>query len=109
LGSVPTGGFSGSIDLNLSNYLSAPFASSVDNPGSVAFFNQNGLGVNQIDTLQAINGQGNSTASLYFSVSHAWAIPVTVRAPEIDPASAASALALLLGGIAVMRGRKSHA
>lgn len=30
-------------------------------------------------------------------------------APEIDPASASSALALLLGGIAIMRSRKSKA
>jgi hypothetical protein len=29
-------------------------------------------------------------------------------APEIDPASAVSALALLAGGIAVLRGRKSE-
>ncbi len=107
--SVSSGGFSGSIDLNLSNYLGAPFASSVDNPGSVAFFNQNGLGVNQVDTLQAINAQGNNTGSIYFSISHAFAIPVPVRAPEIDPTSAASGLMLLFGAIAVMRGRKSHA
>ena len=104
--SVPSGGFSGSIDLNLSNYLGAPFASSVDNPGSVAFANQNGLGINQTDTLQALSSQGNNTGSLYFSISHAWAGPVTVRAPEIDPASAASGITLLLGAIAVMCGRK---
>jgi hypothetical protein len=30
----------------------------------------------------------------------------TVAAPEIDPASALSGLTLLVGGIAVMRGRK---
>lgn len=29
----------------------------------------------------------------------------TLRAPEIDPASAASGLMLLLGGLAVVRGR----
>jgi hypothetical protein len=105
---VPSGGFSGAIDLNLSNYLGAPFASNVNNPGSVAFANQNGLGVNQVDTLQALNSQGNNSGSLYFSISHAWAGPVTVRAPEIDPASATSGLTLLLVAIAVMRGRKVH-
>jgi hypothetical protein len=31
-----------------------------------------------------------------------------VRAPEIDPASAVSALTLLLGGITVLRARKSR-
>jgi hypothetical protein len=107
--SVAPGSFSGSIDLNLSNYLGAPFASNINNSGSVAFFNQNGLGVSEIDTLQGINAQGNSTGSIYFSITHAFAIPVPVRAPEIDPASTVSALTLLLGGIAVMRGRKCHA
>ena len=107
--SVAPGSFSGSIDLNLSNYLGAPFASNIDNSGSVAFFNQNGLGANEIDTLQAINAQGNSTGSIYFSIDHAFAIPVPVRAPEIDATSAASSLMLLFGAIAVIRGRKSHA
>jgi len=102
--SVP--GLSGSIDLNLSNYLGTPFASNIDNPGSVAFANQNGLGVNNIDTLQGINSQGNSTGSLYFSINHAWAAPVPTRAPEIDPASAASGLTLLLGSLMVLRGRR---
>jgi hypothetical protein len=104
--SVPSGSFSGSVDLNLSNYLGAPFASSVANPGSVAFFNQSGAGVNNIDTLQALSSQGNNTGSLYFSISHAWAIPIKIAAPEIDPASAASGLTLLLGGVAVLRGRR---
>jgi hypothetical protein len=31
---------------------------------------------------------------------------LAVKAPEIDPASAASALTLLFGGLAVLRGRK---
>jgi hypothetical protein len=31
----------------------------------------------------------------------------SVRAPEIDPASAMSALTLLAGGLVVLRGRKS--
>jgi hypothetical protein len=104
--SVP--GLSGSIDLNLSNYLGAPFASNIDNPGSVAFGNQSGLGANEIDTLQGINSQGNNTGSLYFSINHAWAGPVTVRAPEIDHASAVSSLALLLGGLAVLSGRRGR-
>jgi len=30
---------------------------------------------------------------------------LTVKAPEIDPASATSALTLLFGGLAVLRGR----
>jgi len=107
--SVAPGSFSGSIDLNLSNYLGAPFASNIDNSGSVAFFNQNGLGANEIDTLQAINAQGNSTGAIYFSISHAFAIPVPARAPEIDATSAASSLMLLFGAIAVTRGRKRRA
>jgi hypothetical protein len=89
--------------------MGAPFASNINDSGSVAFFNENGLGANEIDTLQAINAQGNSTGSIYFSINHAFAVPVPVRAPEIDATSAASGLMLLFGAIAVMRGRNSHA
>jgi hypothetical protein len=32
--------------------------------------------------------------------------PTPFRAPEIDPASAVSALTLLFGGLAVLRGRR---
>jgi hypothetical protein len=106
--SVSSGGFSGSIDLNLNNYLGAPFASNVDNPGSVAFANQSGLGPNQLSVLQALSSEGNTTGSLPFSINHAWAAPIPTRAPEIDPNSAASALTLLLGAIVVMRGQKAR-
>jgi hypothetical protein len=34
---------------------------------------------------------------------------VPAQAPEINPASAASAMTLLLGGLSVMRGRKRRA
>jgi hypothetical protein len=34
-----------------------------------------------------------------------WNPPTTVTAPEIDPASAASAVTLLLGGLTVLRSR----
>jgi hypothetical protein len=67
----------------------------------------NGLGVNQEDTLQALTSQGNNTGSLYFSISHAWAGPIRFAAPEIDATSAASGLTLLLGGLVVLRGRRS--
>jgi hypothetical protein len=71
---------------------------------------QNGFYVatGSVDTLQGINSQGNNTGSLYFSINHAWAGPVTVRAPEIDHASAVSSLALLLGGLAVLSGRRGR-
>ena len=42
-------------------------------------------------------------------VASASGAPSAVAAPEIDPASAASGLILLLGGIAVLRGRKGRA
>ena len=103
--SVP--GLSGSIDLNLSNYLGAPFASNINNSGSVAFANQNGLGVDEIDTLQGINSQGNNTGSLYFSISHAWAGPISSAAPEIDANSAASGMTLLLGIAVVLSARRA--
>ena len=106
--SVSPGGFSGSIDLNLNNYLGAPFASNVNNPGSVAFANQNGLGPTQEDLLQAINSQGNTTGSLVFSISHAWAGPISIAAPEIDATAAASGLTLLIGGLAVLLARRTR-
>lgn len=65
--SVP--GLSGSIDLNLTNYLGAPFASNTDDPSSIAFTNQSG-GPNEIDTLQAIDSIGNGTAALYFTITN---------------------------------------
>ncbi len=34
-------------------------------------------------------------------------VPLPVRAPEIDPASALSGLTLLLGALAVARGRRA--
>jgi hypothetical protein len=47
-------------------------------------------------------------AAICSTVISAHAVGTLTRAPEIDPASAASALTLLFGGIAVMRGRKSR-
>jgi hypothetical protein len=35
-----------------------------------------------------------------------WGADTVATAPEIDPASALSALTLLVGGVAVMRGRR---
>lgn len=42
------------------------------------------------------------------SMSTTWTVSTT-RTPEIDPGSAASGLTLLLGGLAVLRGRRTHA
>jgi hypothetical protein len=36
------------------------------------------------------------------------ATAVPLRAPEIDPASALSGLTLLLGGLAILRGRRAR-
>jgi hypothetical protein len=49
-----------------------------------------------------INGQ---QSVLNYSVTSLQVVPT--RAPEIDPASAASGLTLLLGGLAVLRGRRA--
>ena len=35
-------------------------------------------------------------------------LPIPVRAPEIDPASAIAGLTLLAGGLAVLRGRRGR-
>ena len=38
----------------------------------------------------------------------AWDVNLLLAAPEIDPASAASGLTLLVGGLVVLRGRRSR-
>ena len=53
-----------------------------------------------------IRGDGDRTPS---GSAAAVATPSAVAAPEIDPASAASGLTLLLGGIAVLRSRRKPA
>jgi hypothetical protein len=55
---------------------------------------------NDVSTNGFSGGNGNAIDIL------AYANPVTQPAPEIDPASALSALTLLAGGLMVLRGRK---
>jgi hypothetical protein len=64
--SVP--GLSGSVDLNLNNYLGAPFASNINDSSSVAFTHQSGVGISDLNTLQAIDSGGTGTAALYFTI-----------------------------------------
>ena len=90
--SVP--GLSGSIDLNLSNHLGAPFASNIDDPSSVAFANQSADGINDLDTLQAIDSTGNGTAALYFTITNASTVP------GMPPIALLAALQTQVSGIA---------
>ena len=55
-----------------------------------------GLGIGFLGTLAAGLASANDVTTTLLAV----------RAPEIDPASATSALTLLFGGLAVLRGRK---
>ena len=72
-------------------------------------------GVNKVsfsttDTFGFLDSLGNmvisGTSAVATFVDELTVTPVTA-APEIDPASAASALTLLLGGLAVLRGRRA--
>jgi hypothetical protein len=61
-------------------------------------------GAQLLDTNDLSNASGSNTA-VYLSGQ----ISLTSSAPEIDPASAASGLTLLLGSLLVLRGRRSGA
>jgi hypothetical protein len=62
--------------------------------------------VSGIAVAAAEAGHGPGTSSGYWD-DHKEFSEHRVRAPEIDPASAMSALTLLAGGLVVLRGRKS--
>jgi hypothetical protein len=54
--------------------------------------------------LSCLAGVANAGSSSFRPYRGGW-YPQRVRAPEINPASAASALTLLLGGLTVLRSR----
>jgi hypothetical protein len=45
---------------------------------------------------------------LWFTFCHSGRSDTTVKAPEMDPASAMAGLTLLAGGLAVLRGRRGR-
>jgi hypothetical protein len=83
--------------------------------GSDLFTGLNIDGVNKItfsttDTVSYLNGSGNPVIVSTNAPDSTFVDQLKVssyKAPEIDPASAASALTLLLGGLAVLRGRRA--
>ena len=84
--------------------------------GSDSFTGLNINGVNKItftttDTYGYLNGSGNPVTVATNAPDSTFVDQLKVSsykaAPEIDPASAASALTLLLGGLAVLRGRRA--
>jgi hypothetical protein len=83
--------------------------------GSGLFTGLNIDGVNKItfsttDTVSYLNGSGNPVIVSTNAPDSTFVDQLKVssyKAPEIDPASAASALTLLLGGLAVLRGRRA--
>ena len=83
--------------------------------GSGLFTGLNIDGVNKItfsttDTVSYLNGSGNPVIVSTNASDSTFVDQLKVssyKAPEIDPASAASALTLLLGGLAVLRGRRA--
>jgi hypothetical protein len=84
--------------------------------GSGLFTGLNIDGVNKItfsttDTVSYLNSSGNPVIVTTNAPDSTFVDQLKVSsykaAPEIDPASAASALTLLLGGLAVLRGRRA--
>jgi hypothetical protein len=84
--------------------------------GSDLFVGLNINGVNRItfsttDTYGYLDSSGHEVVTQVNAPSQTFVDQLNVSrftsAPEVDPASAASALALLLGGIAVLRGRRA--
>ena len=83
--------------------------------GPDSFTGLNIDGVNKItfsttDTVSYLNGSGNPVIVSTNAPDSTFVDQLKVssyKAPEIDPASAASALTLLLGGLAVLRGRRA--
>ena len=83
--------------------------------GPDSFTGLNIDGVNKItfsttDTVSYLNGSGNPVIVLTNAPDSTFVDQLKVSSytsPEIDPASAASALTLLLGGLAVLRGRRA--
>jgi len=51
---------------------------------------------------------GDVIGEFAYNIQSFSAAPTTMAAPEIDPSSAASGLTLLLGGVMVLRGRRSR-
>jgi hypothetical protein len=86
--------------------------SGVNGSGELVVFTFDAIGTGtstlaiQNETLlnSSINVISDLTKSGFVNVS-----PPTVAAPEIDPASTMAALTLLMGGLAVMRGRRKFA
>lgn len=109
---------SGGTNLNfVDTYLGTPGQSSFVNDLSLTIGTPLGgsatsIGLDNIEFSTNANGTGTYScggssvlASLGVTCSQATLKVATVKAPEIDPSSAVSALTLLLGALAVLRGR----
>jgi hypothetical protein len=108
---LPGGNFTGEIIFGLTKFGDTPFLLNGNRAGSTSFtFSapaSSEQGVGEDIFIDPVTGRATG-AAIEFSITSASAsrVPKRMRAPEIDPASAASGLTLLLGAIAVMRGRK---
>jgi hypothetical protein len=87
--------------------LGAPYVSSLQNPGTLSFSNQSlAASSGQGSSIVLDNSKGQEVASIDFAITSASAAPLSFSAPEIDTASTASGIALLLGGLIALRSRK---
>lgn len=79
------------------------------NYGCYSVLNQGGEGSYETETSVLAGSSGGISKILIGGYNNSYSmstIQYTARAPEIDPASAASGLSLLLGGLLVLRGRR---
>jgi hypothetical protein len=91
------------MNIDFSSYHGPSMSLTVGPYGDSVSFTQGGS--EGLCTYVASGGGGNPCTVVASSTSAgAW---LATQAPEIDPASAASGLTLLLGGLAVMRGRRT--
>jgi hypothetical protein len=100
------------INISGSNYNSSADTISINSGGASIFneYEQNGTCQNQlpygVPAGTPYTGPTINPCILSGSTQHGGWKVTTARAPEIDPASATSGLTLLLGGLAVLRGRR---
>ncbi|MGB6306830.1 MAG: hypothetical protein WBF89_03470 [Steroidobacteraceae bacterium] len=113
---VPSGGDTAAFTTVISGYLNGTLVQKLTENyawGGGNFAGLNLDGVNQVTfnttiTTTAFGIPGSSTGSDFTLVNNL-NVGNAAKAPEMDPASAAGALTLLVGGLLVLRGRRARA
>jgi hypothetical protein len=114
----PDGAGSGSLDQNINIYTNTETTTIVTSAKSPSkgftgdvygmSFSSDGVDPSTLDVVRDafVNGKSDRRDSGEVILSNVNLVQGSVQAPEIDPASTLSALTLLIGGLAVIRGKK---